>query len=118
MFETTINLSTIDLQKAIVTKMKPSSHGYVSLDDLQQTDIYVHHHIPKQHRNATKWVIIYDGTDHAVVVDVFINDEPTTGYAKIVLVRKQYVPKSDLGVLRGTQKNQYIADIVGARLIN
>ena len=98
--------------------MKPSSHGYVSLDDLQQTDIYVHHHIPKQHRNATKWVIIYDGTDHAVVVDVFINDEPTTGYAKIVLVRKQYVPKSDLGVLRGTQKNQYIADIVGARLIN
>lgn len=118
MFESTVDLASVDIQTAIVSKMKPGTHGYITLDELQSTDVYVHQHIQPKHRNATKWVIIYQGTPHAVVADVFINTEPTTGYAKIVLIKKQYVPIQSIGTLRSTQKNQYIADVVGAKLIN
>lgn len=118
MFETTVDMSTVDLQKAIVTKMKPRSHGYISLSELQNTDVYVNPHIPQQYRNATKWVILYEGTNHAVIADVFINDEPTTGYAKVVFIKKQYVPIAALGFIRATNKHQYIADVVGLKLIN
>lgn len=115
----TFDIDQIQYDKAIVTYMNQGSHGYITLAELQTKDVYIfnQHKVPQNHRDATKWVIMYEGS-YAVLADIMISTESTTGFAKCVIVTRKLVLKSELGAIRSTRKNQYIADIVGARLLN
>lgn len=112
-----IDLSARNIDTAIVTDMRTTSREYISLSDFQNVDLHTFKSIPQKHMHSTKWILMYEG-DYAAVATIVLRTRPITGEVYAVILRRELVEKTQLGVLRCTAQHQYIADYYGGKLLN